>query len=112
MVGDSLREALTLYKEAHKREEFRQGILRHIRRWLLVIFRPTYVMRSLSSRKGKCKQCGCCGASRRCRHFVPPIFCEAFDNLPFMCDLYPIDEGDKTPFAKEYCGFYWGTASF
>ena len=107
--GDSLREALTLCKEAYKREEFRQGILRYIRRWLLVLFRPTYVMRSLSFRRGECKKCGCCIVDRRCNYFVAPNFCSRFYHLPLMCALYPIDEGDKTPFAKEYCGFYWGT---
>ena len=80
--------------------------LRHVRRWGLVLLKPFYVMRSLSARRGECKHCGCCW-SRKCRYFDDPD-CLRWDNLPLMCVLYPIDEADKTPFAKEHCGFYWG----
>lgn len=84
-------------------------LYRHSRRWLLIIFRPYYVMRSLSKKRGSCKNCGCCGfsISKYCKYWDKKKHCLRWNNLPFMCRIYPIDEKDKNPFTKKNCGFYW-----
>ena len=82
-------------------------IKRHIRRCFLIVFRPYYVMKSLSQRKGMCKDCGCC-VERVCRYYRV-CGCSRWNNLPFICKLYPIDEADKNEHSKKNCGFYWET---
>lgn len=86
-------------------------IKRHIRRWLLIIFKPKYVMASLSQRKGKCNNCGCCSSHSGCPYFREKANCLKWNNMPFICKLYPLDEKDKAPFTKTMCGFYWGKKS-
>jgi hypothetical protein len=78
--------------------------LRHLRRWFLIIFRPYYVMASLSQRRGNCKGCGCCYKNFKCYDYP---HCKRWNNLPFICKLYPIDEKDKNEISKKCCGFYW-----
>ena len=94
-----------------------QQIKRHTRRWLLIMFRPYYVMTSLSNRRGECKRCGCCRAIKEtikfpksaiiCSYFTIPNVCLKWNDLPLVCKLYPIDEKDKNEFSKNTCGFYW-----
>jgi len=73
---------------------------RHLRRWSLIIFRPYYVMEKLSQRRGGCNNCGCCGDY--CKDYCHPN-CLRWNNLPFLCKLYPIDEKERI----DKCGFYW-----
>ena len=79
-------------------------VKRHLRRWFLVIFRPFYVMESLSQRRGQCNHCGCCP---QCK-YQKGNDCLKWKNLPFICKLYPIDEEDKNEISKTERCFYWG----
>ena len=79
------------------------GVKKYARRLLLIIFKPLYVMESLSQRKEQCNRCGCC--TNWCKSYKHPK-CLRKNNMPFMCKLFPIDEKDIGDF-KGKCSFYW-----
>ena|SRR3989338_6336179 len=84
------------------------SVIRH--RWL-IFFRPIYSISSLLKRKGECKSCGtCCSLNIDwCRHFNNGK-CKIYDQQPFFCKIFPIDEKDKdmSGVTKE-CGYHWGS---
>ena len=79
-------------------------ILRRIRRRFLVIFRPYYVMRSLSLRRGNCNHCSCC-EKINCKHLENKL-CKIYPRNPLFCMIFPIDEKERE-IVKKHCGFYW-----
>lgn len=79
-------------------------VRRYFRRWFLIIFRPYYVMSSLSQRRGFCSDCGCCNTW--CKYFSDDNHCSRWKNLPFTCKLFPIDERDKEK-VRDMCTFFW-----
>ena len=85
--------------------------LRH--RWF-VYFRPRYTIYSLLNRKGKCTICGrCCFMNKsRCYYFKDGK-CKTYDNQPFFCKIFLIDEKDKlmSGVAKE-CGYIWDNGAY
>ncbi len=86
------------------------------RRLLLSVFRPGYVSKSLSRRRGSCRRCGaCCRLVWRCRFFhhnhgLPA--CKLYGRFRFPnCIHFPIDHRDiadrdlLSPYTT--CGFWW-----
>lgn len=91
-----------------------ETVLRFLRRYYYIYFKPMYIKESLGKRKGKCNHCGCCQvmippcdhydyATHTCRVWKS----KGFKALPYICQIYPFDEKDKHPYAKDYCGYYW-----
>jgi len=84
-------------------------LLSGLRHRLLVYFRPRYTIDSLLKRKGKCQACGqCCLLNKPwCRYFKEGK-CQVYDQQPFFCKIFPIDEKDKDMSGvAEKCGCYW-----
>lgn len=89
-------------------------ILRNLRRLYLILFRKDYVLKQLNTRKGHCLRHGCCDLSffhkiisNSCLDKKDRTKCLLWEDLPYICKVYPIDEKDKHPDTKGYCGFYW-----
>lgn len=91
---------------------------RQLRMWWLLIFRHTYVVRKLLTRKGKCTHGECaklfCGACEWLVEKDGKYYCKNYENAPMECRLYPIDERVLEIRNKECrekgipeCGFYW-----
>jgi len=72
-------------------------------------FKKQYIEESLSKRKGKCLQCGCCSTCfPPCIHYdYTNKKCKIYKTAPRHCIDYPFDEKDKQEYSKIYCGYYW-----
>ncbi len=67
-----------------------------LRRFWLGNFRRGYVRRSLTQRRGECRQCGvCCGLGNTCPVLHEKKLCLIYRGYrPRSCRLFPIDERD------------------
>ena len=66
-----------------------------VRRFWLAHFRPGYVRRQASRRRGRCARCGgCCSLGLRCPWLSGTNHCTIYERRPIQCRLFPIDERD------------------
>lgn len=85
-------------------------LISSIRRRLIWLFKPRYIIEQIKKRKGSCEGCGaiCCTQTRKCP-LVKDGKCKIYkSSIPFFCWVFPIDEEDiKLAGVKEVCQFYW-----
>lgn len=89
-------------------------IKRALRRKYYIWFRPIYIKEQMKKRRGICGKHGCCDFSifqklKKCPNLSKEdsTKCLRWDNLPKICQIYPLDEKDKIPETKDYCNFHW-----
>ncbi|WP_020677582.1 hypothetical protein [Geopsychrobacter electrodiphilus] len=75
-----------------------------LRRFFLVHFRKSYVQNQLSTRQGKCRQCGtCCNLLFTCPSLTNDGNCIVYGICrPQACKVFPIDPRDVAE--AEACG--------
>lgn len=66
---------------------------------------PEYILKSISKREGKCRQCGkCC---KGCDH-LEKNKCIIYNNRPIRCNKnFPIDKLDLWFYNIKECGYRW-----
>ena len=78
-----------------------------LRRFLLSRFRPGYVERMKSLRRGECVRCGsCCAIAFQCPHLQNGNDCAIYLRRYPQCGHFPIDSRDLR-YREETCGFYF-----
>lgn len=93
---------------------FYKNFKKAIRRRLIYIFNPWYIIRSLKVRQGECGDCNkCCqlhflSYQGNCKYFIDGK-CSVYktDKMPTLCWLYPFDEKDIWQENKDKCRFKW-----
>lgn len=108
-----------LYYLSGKKHNLRTGedfnplhrtMMEMLRRRYLLIFRRSYIEKSLKERKGACLQCGtCCRTMLMCPYLKDGNTCELYpDKLRETCLRYPFDTKDQElseTIGK--CGYCW-----
>lgn len=93
---------------------FRKNLYKAIRRRLLFIFNPWYIIRSLKKRQGECGDCyDCCEINfftykGDCK-YLKDRKCSVYktNKMPTLCWLYPFDKKDIWEENKDSCRFKW-----
>lgn len=100
-------------RQGHSLKESFAIIYLALRRKFYFAFRPNYVKKMVTQRKGTCISCPCCNLwfwNKPCE-FLEGKNCIIHDQPEReprpRCHLYPFDEKDKTPEDKKRCTLYW-----
>lgn len=82
-----------------------------VKRRYLMLLKQRTIEDGLKKRRGECLGCGtCCKSSFPC----PFLFeqdrkwlCRIHETKPAVCEIYPFNEKDMFPHAKDSCGYYF-----
>ena len=90
-----------------------KNIWKAVRRRLIYVFNPWYILRNLKIRQEECGDCTCCDlhflwVKGNCKHFINGR-CSVYQtkDMPTLCWIYPFDEKDIWEEHKKRCRFKW-----